>query len=149
MLGESATSTDLATCLASRRPDRLPAPPPVVAVPPCCGRTVTVGRGSVDARIGGDHHSPSVVAASTTALGALDSFEAAGTPGAFVAYVAARDTTADTVAAEMQLDPATLRAAWAKADLVHQEAMLAALTQLGVAYRLASRTRRSGSTAPG
>jgi cell wall-associated NlpC family hydrolase len=49
--------------------------------------------------------------------------------------VQARDTTADTVAAEIRLDPATLRAAWAKADLVHQEAMLAALTQLGVAYR--------------
>ena len=74
-------------------------------------------------------------ATSTAALGALDAFEAAGTPGAFVAYVQARDATADTVAVEMQLDPATLRAAWAKADLAHQEAMLAALTQLGVAYR--------------
>ena len=95
----------------------------------------TWAAGSVDARIAGDHHSPSVVGTSTAALGALDTFEAAGTPGAFVAYVQARDATADTVAVEMQLDPAALRAAWAKADLAHQEAMLAALTQLGVAYR--------------
>jgi cell wall-associated NlpC family hydrolase len=96
---------------------------------------VTWAAGSADARIAGDHHSPSVVGASTAALGAFDTFEAAGTPGAFVAYVQARDATADTVAVEMRLDPATVRAAWAKADLAHQEAMLAALTQLGVAYR--------------
>jgi cell wall-associated NlpC family hydrolase len=85
--------------------------------------------------IDGDHHSPAVVAASTAALGAFDGFETAGTPAAFVAYVAARDATADTVAMEMRLDPAVLRAAWSKADLAHQEAVLAALTQLGVQYR--------------
>ncbi len=85
--------------------------------------------------IEGDHHSPSVVAASTAALGAFDTFSATGTPGAFVSYVTARDATADTVAMEMRLDPAVLRAAWAKADMAHQEAVLAALTQLGVPYR--------------
>ena len=90
--------------------------------------------GAADARIGGDNHSPTVAAASTTALQAFDTFEAAGTPGAFVVYVQARDATADAVAAEMQLDPAVLRAAWAKADLEHQEVVLAALTQLGVPY---------------
>ena len=35
----------------------------------------------------------------------------------------------------MGLDPAALRNAWSRADLQHQEALLAALTQLGVAYR--------------
>jgi cell wall-associated NlpC family hydrolase len=101
---------------------------------------VTWAAGSVDAgpkwaHIEGDHHSPSVVATSTAALGAFDDFTASGTPGAFVAYVQARDAAADAVALEMRLDPATLRDAWAKADLAHQEAMLAALTQLGVQYR--------------
>jgi cell wall-associated NlpC family hydrolase len=96
--------------------------------------------GSADAtpkwsHIEGDHHSPTVVAASNTALGALDTFSVTGTPGAFVGYVTARDAAADTVAMEMRLDPAVLRAAWSKADLRHQEAVLAALTQLGAQYR--------------
>ncbi len=96
---------------------------------------MALAAGTAEARISGDHHSPPVVLASNGALGALDAFEASGTPGAFVSYVQARDAAADSVAVEMQLDPAALRAAWAKADLAHQEAMLAALTQLGVAYR--------------
>jgi len=101
---------------------------------------LTWAAGSADAgpkwaRIAGDHHSPSVVAASTAALSAYDGFAAAGTPGAFVSYMQARDTAADTVAVEMRLDPAVVRAAWAKADMAHQEATLAALTQLGVPYR--------------
>jgi len=90
------------------------------------------------ARIAGDHHSPAVVAASSAALAAYDEFRATGTPGAFVAYLGARDAAADTVAAEMRLDPTALRAAWSRADMHHQEAMLAALTQLGVAYHYAS-----------
>jgi cell wall-associated NlpC family hydrolase len=85
--------------------------------------------------IEGDHHSPAVVAASASALSAFDAFGESGTPGAFVAYVAARDAAADTVAGEMRVDPVTLREAWSKADLAHQEVVLAALTQLGVPYR--------------
>jgi cell wall-associated NlpC family hydrolase len=38
----------------------------------------------------------------------------------------------------MQLDPVALRAAWSRADLQRQEVVLAALTQLGVAYRSAT-----------
>jgi cell wall-associated NlpC family hydrolase len=96
--------------------------------------------GPVDAaprwsHIEGDHHSPAVAAASTAALGAFDTFSSSGTPGDFVAYVAARDAAADTVATEMRLDAGTVRGAWTKADLAHQEAVLAALTQLGAPYR--------------
>lgn len=86
-------------------------------------------------RIGGDHHSPTVVALANVALAAHDTFSTTGSPAAFVDYVANRNATADAVAAEMQLDPAALRNAWTRADLQHQEALLAALTQLGVAYR--------------
>jgi cell wall-associated NlpC family hydrolase len=71
----------------------------------------------------------------TVALAGHDAFSATGSPAAFAKYVTDRNATADAVAVEMQLDPAALRDAWSRADLQHQEAVLAALTQLGVAYR--------------
>lgn len=86
----------------------------------------------------GDHHSPVVVDRALTALHAFDTFELTGSPRDFVAYVAARDASADAVAGEMSLDPAALRAAWSRTDMAHQEAVLAALSQLGVAYRHAT-----------
>lgn len=82
-------------------------------------------------RIDGDRQSPSVVQRADVALAAHDRFALTGTPGDFVAYLTARDSAADAVAWEMRLDPAAIRAAWAKADLQHQEAVLAALGQLG------------------
>ncbi len=88
-----------------------------------------------DDRIPGDHHSPLVAARATQALDAQDQFSVTGRPGDFVTYLAARNATADAVAAEMALEPATVRDAWAAAGLQHQEAVLAALTQLGVPYR--------------
>jgi cell wall-associated NlpC family hydrolase len=88
-------------------------------------------------RIDGDQHSSAVVAASSTALAAFDTFTATGTPGDFVAYLGARDVAADTVAGEMHLDPNAVRGAWAQADMRHQEVILTALTQLGVQYRYA------------
>lgn len=90
------------------------------------------------ARIAGDHHSPRVVDRAAAALAAHDRFEITRTPGDFVAYLRAREATADAVALEMQLDPVELRLAWSRADLQHQKALLAALTQLGVAYRSAT-----------
>ncbi len=89
-------------------------------------------------RIPGDHHSPAVAERALVALGAHDTFSTTGTPRDFVAYVTARDATADAVALEMALDPAAVRAAWSRGDMAHQEAVLAALTQLGVAYRHAT-----------
>jgi cell wall-associated NlpC family hydrolase len=85
--------------------------------------------------IDGDHHSPGVVLAAAGALAAFDTFATTGTPGDFVSYVAARDAAADQVAVEMRLDTVAMRSAWSEADLAHQEAVLAALTQLGVPYR--------------
>jgi cell wall-associated NlpC family hydrolase len=85
--------------------------------------------------IDGDHHSLAVIESATGALAAFDAFATSGTPGDFVAYVAARDAAADHVAVEMRLDPVAMRNAWSMADLPHQEAVLAALTQLGVPYR--------------
>lgn len=51
------------------------------------------------------------------------------------AYDAARDRIATTIAARLEIDPATMQAAWQDADHAHQQALLAALSQLGVPYR--------------
>jgi hypothetical protein len=102
------------------------------------GAIGAAGGTAVAARIGGDHHSRLVVERANAALAAHDTFSVAGTPGNFVAYLGARDAAADAVAMEMGLDPAAVRAAWSRADLRHQEVVLAALTQLGVAYHYAS-----------
>jgi cell wall-associated NlpC family hydrolase len=95
--------------------------------------------GTADAaRVVGDQHSPTVVQRAVVALGAHDQFSTTGTPGDFVAYLAARDATADAVAVEIGLDPLEMRAAWARADTQHQEAVLAAVSQLGKPYRYAT-----------
>ena len=90
--------------------------------------------GPADARIAGDHHSPTVAGAAATALASRDAFVTSGTPGDFTAFIAARDVAADTVAAEMALDPNAVRDAWTTADLPHQTAVLAALAELGKPY---------------
>jgi cell wall-associated NlpC family hydrolase len=89
------------------------------------------------AGIEGDQHSAAVVDRANQALAAHDRFTVTGTPADFVAYLGARDAAADAVAWEMRLDPGAVRSAWSKADMQHQEAVLAALTQLGVEYRYA------------
>ena len=113
----------------------MPAPPASSATLAAIG--ATAGTASAG-RISGDHHSAVVAQRAGAALAAHDTFSVAGTPGAFVAYLAARDATADAVAVEMHLDPVAVRAAWAKADSQHQEAVLAALSQLGKPYRSAT-----------
>jgi cell wall-associated NlpC family hydrolase len=94
--------------------------------------------GPADAGIAGNRQSPTVVSNAFWALAAHDTFAATGTPGDFAAYLAARNAAADSVAAEMALDPGTVRDAWARADLPHQTAVLAALSELGKPYRFAT-----------
>ena len=104
-----------------------------VAVTPLC-----VTAGPADAGIAGNHQSPTVITNAFWALAARDTFVATGTPDDLAAYVAARDLAADSVAAEMTLDPVAVRDAWARADLPHQTAVLAALAELGKQYRFAT-----------
>lgn len=105
----------------------------VVAVIGLSAHPATAGPGH--GRIPGDHQSPVVSARALEALRAHDRFSTSGLPRDFVTYLAARNTAADAVAAELALDPAAVRNAWAGAGLQHQEALLAALTQLGVPYK--------------
>ncbi len=90
------------------------------------------------ARIPGDPHSPAVVDAANRALIAQDAFVGNPTAETMAVYVTARDTTADSVAFEMALDPAAVRDAWERADMPHQTAVLAALAELGKPYRYAT-----------
>lgn len=94
--------------------------------------------GPADAGIAGNRQSPTVITDAFWALAAHDTFEATGTPSDFVTYLAARETAADAVAAEMALDPNAVREAWARADMPHQKAVLAALAELGKPYLFAT-----------
>ena len=94
--------------------------------------------GPAQAGVAGDHHSPAVVTTATSALAAQYVLAANATAGTLTTYIAARDAAADSVAFEMGLDPAAVRDAWSRADMPHQTAVLAALTELGKPYRYAT-----------
>jgi cell wall-associated NlpC family hydrolase len=79
-----------------------------------------------------------------SALAALRNIEtndsAAATPAAGSAaaagdYLDKRNEVAVAVAERLAIDPERMIAAWERADLEHQEALLAGLTQVGVPYR--------------
>ncbi len=74
-----------------------------------------------------------VVAAST--LSDLQSFQSVGDRETRDRFVSMRDVLAAAVAARLGVDPTRMSNAWAGADLAHQTALLAALSQLGVPYR--------------
>lgn len=60
-------------------------------------------------------------------------FDGAGEISASFARL--RRSTVEIVAERLELDPDELEAAWADADINHQTALLAALTQVGVPYK--------------
>jgi cell wall-associated NlpC family hydrolase len=92
------------------------------------------GAAPVLAAIPGDPHSLAVIERAGAALAAHDVYSWTRAPDPFAAYVAARHAAADAVAVELGLDPAAVRDAWARADLPHQEAVLAALSQIDRPY---------------
>jgi len=69
------------------------------------------------------------------ALTNLESSLTTGDAGARTAYEAARHEIAVVVANRLTVDAGDLEAAWRSADSVHQRALMAALSQLGVPYR--------------
>jgi cell wall-associated NlpC family hydrolase len=88
--------------------------------------------------VAGNSHSPAVALLAADALSARDVFAWTGDPVAFTGYLDRLHATADAVAMEYATDPAAVRDAFDRADFAHQTAVLAALSQLGVAYRYAS-----------
>jgi len=93
-----------------------------------------VGAAPAPTSIPGDPHSTVVIERAGAALFSHDVFSWSRTPDSFSAYVGARHAAADAVATELGIDAAALRDAWARADLPHQKAVLAALTQLDRPY---------------
>lgn len=87
------------------------------------------------AGIGGDRHSQAVAMRAEEALIARDTYVVAGTPGALSMYLRSINAAAGAVAVEFGVEPQIVRDAWARADLAHQTAVLAALSQLGVSYQ--------------
>lgn len=77
---------------------------------------------------------PAAVAAAET-LSLLERWRASGASSDAAVYAAKRDSLAATIAERLELDGTEMRQAWAAADLQHQRAVLAALSQLGVPYR--------------
>lgn len=76
------------------------------------------------------------------ALASLAAWQAEGDPHDYVGYIVARDTVAEMAAAELQLPADELIAAWSSTHPTKQQALLGAITQLGVPYR--SMTSKEG-----
>ncbi|MFN8022165.1 MAG: NlpC/P60 family protein [Acidimicrobiales bacterium] len=76
------------------------------------------------------------------ALGVVQSYGETGDASLLETFEQTRDLIAISVAERLGLDPAVLQAAWRSADLEHQTALVAALSQLGVWYQ--RNTSRAG-----
>lgn len=76
-----------------------------------------------------------IAAEAVRALDALQSWEVDENPAEYVQFLRSRDRTAEMTARDLEIAPESLTDAWAAADTTKQEAVLAAMTQLGVPYR--------------
>ena len=69
------------------------------------------------------------------ALDAWVAYARTGSSKNLASFNLIRDAVAAEAARRLELDPASMQAAWRKADSTHQVALLAAFTQLGTKYR--------------
>jgi len=76
-----------------------------------------------------------VAAEADRALASLASWEATQDPTDYVRFLQAREATATLTAIDLEIDPAQLRREWAEISAERQQAILAAMSQLGVPYR--------------
>ncbi len=76
-----------------------------------------------------------VAAEASRALDSLASWKATQNPADYVRFVQARELAAVTTANDLEIDPDQLRDEWAATSDDKQEAVLSALSQLGVPYR--------------
>jgi peptidoglycan DL-endopeptidase CwlO len=79
--------------------------------------------------------SATIAAEADRALDALRRWEVDRNPADYVRFVQSREAAASMTAGDLELDPAALRAAWASAPIEKQQAVLAAMSQLGVPYK--------------
>lgn len=90
------------------------------------------GADAVDA--GARTTSATIAGEADRALAALERWHADRNPADYVLYVQSRELTASLTATDLEIDGAALRAAWSAAPVEKQQAVLAALSQLGVPY---------------
>jgi cell wall-associated NlpC family hydrolase len=76
-----------------------------------------------------------VAAEADRALDALAGWQATQSPADYVRFVQARQLTASLTATDLEIDPELLNDEWKAAGTKDQQAVLAALSQLGVPYR--------------
>lgn len=76
-----------------------------------------------------------VAAEADRALDALAGWQATQNPADYVRFVQARQNTASLTATDLEIDPERLSSEWKAAGTEDQQAVLAALSQLGVPYR--------------
>jgi cell wall-associated NlpC family hydrolase len=69
------------------------------------------------------------------ALSLAHRYQETGDATALISFEQLLDLMAVTIAGRVALDPAEMQRAWSEADLEHQTALVAALSQLGVSYR--------------
>ncbi len=94
----------------------------------------TLGMASV-AQAAPRTESAGIASEARLALDALDRWRVTENPVDFAVFVHSRDTTAVMVAYDLEVDIVTMRSEWAHVDIAKQQALLAALSQLGVPYR--------------
>ncbi len=97
--------------------------------------TVTLAQTSGAADAAARTESPAIAEEADRALEALDRWQEDRNPADYVRFVQSRGLTASMTADDLGIDPSTLRDAWASVPVSKQEAVLAAMSQLGVPYR--------------
>src|SRR4029453_91203 len=90
-----------------------------------------------------------LAAVAVEALTELRAYVRTGDSALFAQYKATRESIASEVAIRLWTDSASLSAAWDSADIPHQTALMAALTQLGVPYRRNQSREGAGFDCPG
>lgn len=79
--------------------------------------------------------SATIAAEADRALAALERWESERNPADYVLFVQSRDAAASMTAADLEIEPTALQTAWVSAPIEKQQAVLAAMSQLGVPYR--------------
>lgn len=79
--------------------------------------------------------SKAIAVEATRAIEALESWQATTDPSDYMTFVRSRDRAATLTALDLEIEPAALRSAWSRTDMLKQRVVLFALTQLGVPYR--------------
>jgi cell wall-associated NlpC family hydrolase len=106
-----------------------------IAVPFAGPASVAAAPSTVQGSSGSARKPDAIADQARQALAMVRRFEETGDPMLMSSFRKSLASMATTVATRVEVDPATMRNAWSEADIDHQLALVAALSQLGVPYR--------------